>query len=174
MNKLRRYALYFAAWSLLLSMVGVAGEDKPQPPGAPSGNAFSRIIRGNYETPAVTGFDLRGDATLDAMIRDGKLPLSAEDAVRLALENNVDINVERYNPYFSLYGIQQGKAVLNPSVLFSTNVNRTVTPAASALQGAPTVFNISTLYTLAVHKPFEPSLDVDVNFNTARARTNSI
>jgi outer membrane protein len=155
-------------------MIGVAREDKQQPPGAPPGNAFSRIIRGNYETPAVTGFDLRGDATLDAMIRDGKLPLSAEDAIRLALENNVDINVERYNPYFSLWGIQQGKAVLNPSVLFSTSVNRSVTPAASALQGAPTAFNLGTLYNLAVHKPFEPGLDVDVNFNTTRARTNSI
>jgi outer membrane protein TolC len=155
-------------------MIGLAGEDKPQAPGSAPGSAFDRIIRGNYVPPAVTSFDLRGDATLDALIKDGKLSLSAEDAIRLALENNTDINVERFNPYFTLWGIQQGKAVLNPSVLFSTNINRNVVPAASALQGAPTVFNITTLYNLTVHKPFEPGLDVDVNFNTSRNRTNSI
>ncbi len=170
----RRYALHLAVWSFLLSVTGMAGEDKPRQAGPSPGNVFSRILRGNYELPSVTGFDLHTDETLDAMIKDGQLQLSAEDAIRLALENNIDINVERYNPYFTLWGIQQGKAVLNPSVLFNTNINRAVTPAASALQGASTAFNVNTLYNLTVHKPFEPGLDVDVNFTTTRARTNNI
>src|SRR5512136_111281 len=67
------------------------------------GGTFSRIFSTNYAQPSVWGFDNRGEAKLDSMIRDGKLELSQEDAIRLALENNVDINVERYAPYFSLW-----------------------------------------------------------------------
>jgi len=171
--KYHRYALQLAAWCLLVSAIGIAGEDKPRQAGPSPGNVLGRIFRSSYEVPPVAGFDLRGDEALDAMIKDGNLQLSAEDAIRLALENNVDIAVERYSPYFSLWGIQQSKGVLNPSILFNTSLNRSVTPAASALQGASTVFNLNTLYNLTFHKPFEPGLDVDVNFNTARARTNS-
>jgi len=174
MHKVRRYALHIAACCFLLSTTGWAGEDKPHQAAPPQGNALSRIFRGNYEVPSVTGFDLNGEATLDAMIKDGKLLLSAEDALRLALENNIDINVERYNPYFSLWGIQQSKAVLNPYVLFNTSLNRVVNPTASALQGAPTTFNINNLYNVTVHKPFEQGLDMDVNFNVTRYRTNNV
>ncbi len=163
-----------AWWALILSAGFGRGEDKPRQAGPAPGNVFSRIFRSSYEPPDVTGFEVHGDESLDALIKDGQLQLSAEDAVRLALQNNVDITVERYNPYFSLWGIQSGKAVLNPYILFSTTVNRSVTPAGSALQGAPTVFNISNLYNVTFHKPFEPGLDVDVNFNTSRVRTNSI
>jgi len=172
-HRSHRHVLQVIAWILLLSVAGSNGEDKSHQAGPAPGNVFSRIFRGSYETPVVTGFELQGDGSLDAMIKDGQLQLSAEDALRLALQNNTDIAVERYNPYFSLWGIQQGKAVLNPSILFSTNLNRTVTPATSPLQGAATVFNLATLYNVTVHKPFEPGLDVDVTFTTARARTNS-
>ncbi len=171
---LNRNFLRLAASLLLFSAAALGGEDQPRQAGPAPGNVFSRIFRGSYEPPSVTGFEVHGDEALDAMIKDGHLRLGVEDAVRLALQNNLDITVERYNPYFSLWGIQQGKAVLNPSVLFSSNLNRSVTPAASALQGAPTVFSLNTQYDLTVHKPFEPGLDVDVSFTAARLRTNSI
>lgn len=174
MQNKRGMVIHLAAWCLLLPAAIAAGEDKPKQVEPPRGNIFSRIVRGDYETPAVSGFAARGDETLDGMIKDGNLPLSAEDAIRLALENNGEINVERYNPYFSLWGIQQGKGVLNPSLQFNTNINRIVTPAGSALQGASTLLNLTTLYNLAVHKPFEPGLDVDVNLSTLRSRSNSI
>ncbi len=163
---------HLVACILLLPVAVSWGQERQA--GAAPGNVFSRVLRGSYQPPAVTGFQAQGDESLDAMIRDGQLQLTAEDAVRLALENNLDITVDRYDPYFSLWGIQAGKAVLNPYILLTTNVNRSVTPAGSPLQGAPTLFNITNFYSLTVHKPFEPGLDVDINFNTARARTNSI
>ncbi len=155
-------------------VAAAAGQEKTPQAGPAPGNVFSRILRGSYEPPSVTGFEVHGDDSLDALVKDGQLQLSAEDAIRLALQNNLDITVNRYDPYFSLWGIQGSRSVLNPYILLSSNVNRSVTPAASALQGAPTVFNIANLYNVTVHKPFEPGLDVDVNFNTSRVRTNSI
>ena len=174
MSTFRRNTLHVAAWSLLLSVIGIAGEDKaPLPPPA-QGNAISRTLHGNFQQPVVTEYDLRGDSSLDALVRDGKLPLSVDDAIRLALENNVDINVERYNPYFTVWGIQGSKAVLNPSLQINSSLNRAVNPTQSALQGAPTTFNINNFYNIDFRKPFEFGMDLDVNYNVTRYRTNNV
>ena len=52
---------------------------------------------GPYRRPTVPPlFD--GDATrLSGLIRDGKLYLTLQDAIALALENNLDVETERYN-----------------------------------------------------------------------------
>jgi len=127
--------------ALLLIACGSAAlkaqQDPAYQPGAAPGNALERLFRNNYAQPAVRAFDTRGEETLDGMIRDGKLRITAEDAVRLALENNVDINVERYNPYLSLWGVEQGKAVLNPSLAFTTSLNRNTTPRPARWWGFP-------------------------------------
>jgi outer membrane protein TolC len=141
--------------------------DKPQ------GGPFSRIFKSNYLQPPVATIRLRGEDSLNSMIRDGKLNLTDEDALRVALENNVDINVLRYNPYFSLWGIEGGRAVMNPSLQFNSNLNRLVTPSSSALQGGTTLLSLNNLYGVNVHKPFERGLDLDLNINSTRARTNS-
>ncbi|GAC1618087.1 MAG: hypothetical protein PVS2B2_08890 [Candidatus Acidiferrum sp.] len=43
------------------------------------------------------------------MIHDGKLELSLQDAVELALENNLDIAVQRYNPWLADLNILKAK-----------------------------------------------------------------
>ena len=131
------------------------------------------VFYGSYTSPRIRSLESRSEQSLDSLIKDGKLRLTDADAVRLALENNVDINVERYNPYFGIWGIDKGKGVLNPSILFSSNVNRLVTPSSSVLQGGVTLLNLSTGYDLGIHKPFEPGMDVDIEFKTNRARSSS-
>ncbi len=169
-----RNANLMCLWFVLTAVAGVTQENSVNQGGGPApGNQLHRIISGNYTQPAVREFALRGEDSLDALVKDGKLSLSVEDAVRLALENNVDINVERYNPYFTMWGIDRGRAVLNPSLLFSTNVNRIVTPTTSALQGGTTVLNLTSTYNLTYHKPYETGLDLDVAFDTLRNRTSS-
>ncbi len=46
----------------------------------------------------------------DQLIHDGKLEISLQDAVELALENNLDIAVQRYNPWFADAGILKANA----------------------------------------------------------------
>lgn len=159
-------------WCLLLALP-VSAQEKEYPHLVPQGGTLTRILKSNYETPEVRTIEVRGESELDSMIRDGKLEISEEDAIRLALANNVDINVLRYTPYFQLWGIEGGKAVLNPTLQFNPNINRNVTPSSSALQGNAGVLNLTNLYSMNVHKPFEPGLDFDFNFSATRARTNS-
>jgi len=138
-----------------------------------SGGILQRILFNHYQSPSVLSFDLSAAESLDSMIVDGRMRLTEEDAVRLALENNVDINVERFNPYFSLWGVERGRAVLDPSLQFNVNLDRLKTPTSSALQGGETLLNLNTLYDLSFRKPFEPGLDLELTFNTRRARTSS-
>ncbi len=169
-----RAAGLLALWSAMTWVAAMAQESPTSKGGGPApGNALHRVTSGNYSQPSVKGIDLRGDDSLDAMIKDGKLSLYVEDAVRLALENNVDINVERYNPYFTMWEIDRSRAILNPYLLFNTNVNRLVTPTTTALAGGETLLNLNTSYSATYHKPFEPGLDLDIEFSTLRNRTSS-
>ena len=48
---------------------------------------------------------LTNSPRIDQLVHDGKLELSLQEAVELALENNMDIVVQRYNPWFADTGI---------------------------------------------------------------------
>jgi outer membrane protein TolC len=50
-----------------------------------------------YSADQVPHLDLANSPLLGQLIRDGKLYLSLEDAIRLALENNLDLAIARYN-----------------------------------------------------------------------------
>ena len=52
-----------------------------------------------------------------------ELQLSADEAVKLALENNLAVRAEKLGPQIGTYGVAQARAVYNPS-LFSTSTKR--------------------------------------------------
>ena len=51
-----------------------------------------------YKAPQVPPVNLANTSRFDSLIRAGNLYLSAQDVVALALENNIDIEVQRYGP----------------------------------------------------------------------------
>jgi outer membrane protein len=62
---------------------------KPRP-------AFPHFLQ-PYRTQEVAQPNLGNSPRIDSMMRDGKIYLSIDDAVALALENNLDIDIARYN-----------------------------------------------------------------------------
>jgi outer membrane protein len=56
---------------------------------------YSNITR-PYEPKYVPPANITSTTRLSSLLRDGKLYLSLQDAIALALENNIDIEVERY------------------------------------------------------------------------------
>lgn len=60
----------------------------------------SRGVRGTrkYNPPGVAPIDLSNSNRLEQLLRAGNLYLSLQDAVALALENNLDIAISRYGP----------------------------------------------------------------------------
>jgi outer membrane protein len=71
--------------------------DKPQVPTA-SGSGWYNSLTRPYRQPVIGPINLRDSNRLDSLLRAGKLYLSLQDAIALALENNLDIDLSRYGP----------------------------------------------------------------------------
>ena len=63
-----------------------------------------------YKPITVDPVGLTNSPRIDQMIQDGKLNLSLQDAVELALQNNLDIIVQRYNPWLADTSILKAEA----------------------------------------------------------------
>lgn len=64
-------------------------------------NAHVFDLFATYRSPHVPDFVLNSPRGLDSMVRDGKLYLTLHDAIALAIENNLDVEVSRYNLLFA-------------------------------------------------------------------------
>ncbi|MBV8070342.1 MAG: TolC family protein, partial [Acidobacteriaceae bacterium] len=51
-----------------------------------------------YQAPTVPDININNSDRLEKLIRGGNLYLSAQDVIALALENNLDIEIQRYGP----------------------------------------------------------------------------
>ncbi|MGB8261701.1 MAG: TolC family protein, partial [Terracidiphilus sp.] len=110
-KKLVQSAKAAAAILLLQSNLALAVEPPqgaPQPAAAvarpaPKAVPFNDLLRPSrnpfdtYRGRAVAPPSLDNSPRLDTLVRDGKLYLSLQDAIDLALENNLDLVIARYN-----------------------------------------------------------------------------
>ena len=65
-------------------------------------NAAAKLMRPfHLERRVVTPANLTNSPRLESLVRAGNLYLSAQDVIALALENNVDIAIQRYGPYLA-------------------------------------------------------------------------
>ena len=91
---------------------------------------------GPYMASRVDQPKLSNSQQLVQMIQDGKISLSLQDCIALALENNLDIEIQRYNPWIAetnvlrAEGGGQGFALGNlPALTFDPTVTATSTIA---------------------------------------------
>ena len=87
-----------------VASLGLAKHDFTRSP-----RAFPALFQ-PYRTISIDPPELINSPRLDQLIRDGKLQLSLQDAVELALENNLDIAVQRYYPWIADASILKTKA----------------------------------------------------------------
>ena len=67
-----------------------------------------------YSPMRVPQAQLGNSGRVDKVLREGKLMLSLSDAIALALENNLDISIQRYNPKIADLDILRTKAGASP------------------------------------------------------------
>src|SRR5882762_4295103 len=130
------YARQLLAAILAVTLVGgpispAFGQEAPQTPqAAPAktatpivpvalGSAKHNYTRGPkffpnllapYSPISIAAPGLTNSPRIDQLIHDGKLELSMQEAVELALENSMDIVVQRYNPWFADTSILKANA----------------------------------------------------------------
>src|SRR5579862_4939272 len=60
-----------------------------------------------YQPPQIPAIRLANSGRLANLVRAGMLYLTVQDAIALALENNIDIEVARYNPILSVWQLER-------------------------------------------------------------------
>jgi len=63
-----------------------------------------------FDIPEVPEVNLTNSNRLEELLRDGNLYLSLDDAIALAIENNLDIEVARYNPLVAQTDVLRAKS----------------------------------------------------------------
>ena len=104
---MRRYDKPLAivlAWTCLGSqlMAQAPAQVVQRPPGP--------IFIRSYEPTSLPPVQLTNTPRLRALIRGGKLYLTLQDAIALAIENNLDLEVDRYGPLTAYWTLKRQKA----------------------------------------------------------------
>jgi outer membrane protein TolC len=63
-----------------------------------------------YLPPEIPPVRLQNSGRFGSLIRAGMLYLTVQDAIALALENNIDIEVARYNPILAVWQLERSRA----------------------------------------------------------------
>jgi len=100
----KRLLRRFAASACLASMC------LAQDPGLQIERPHAPIPLRSYMAPVIPPVRLRNSARLHSLIRAGHLYLTLQDALALAIENNLSLEVDRYGPLLAQSQLERGKA----------------------------------------------------------------
>lgn len=174
----------------------------PQPP-APSpkrtlslapdysyGSSWFPHITAPYTPLSVPEPVLTNSPRINQLIQDSKLMLSLEDAISLALENNMDIAVQRYTPWLdetnllrSLSGIN-GRLVFDPTLTAQGFIAQSSQPvnnpflagvgsfARGAIPVAPSLIAHNGQGNFTYTQGFSPGTQLQVTFTNSRSSIN--
>jgi outer membrane protein TolC len=85
-----------------------------------------------YRPRSVPPINLSNSPRLEALVRAGNLYLSSQDVVALAIENNIDVEVQRYGPLLAKEVLKRAQA---GGLLRSVGVGVAPGPVSVSLQG---------------------------------------
>lgn len=111
-----------------------------------------------YEGPLVAPVNVSNSPRLEALVRGGKLYLSLQDAVAAALENNIDVEVQRYTPRLAEIDVARAKAGAFIRG-FSTSLNPGYAGATGTGLPATTVGSVNGTTIIQNIGPLLPNLD---------------
>jgi len=104
---------------------------------------------------------------------DGKLLLTEQEAVAMALANNLDINVSRHEKLSSLWDIALQKASYDPVGSFKYDWHKTTKASSSLLEGGDKLTDTLGTYTINYTQPFRSGTNLDVTFTGVRNATSN-
>jgi outer membrane protein len=105
--------------------------------------------------------------------RTGQLPLTMGDLINLMLQNNLDINVNRYSPLSSQYVIATMYRPFEPTMHIQASVGRSTNPATTILAGAANPSTLSGSYNIGFAQTLTTGSIVGVDATMSRSSSNS-
>jgi outer membrane protein len=134
--------------SHLETLLGIGGRQKPAGP-----------------LPAAQG--------LQDHTANGKLVLSLEDSIRLALSNNTDIQLDRSQIEFAENNVRRTYGPFDPLLTSSFSDQRTKSPTSTQLQGASVLGTLNQTTQIGYSQNFMTGTNFQTSFNANKFSTNS-
>jgi outer membrane protein len=103
----------------------------------------------------------------------GKLVLSLDDSIRLALANNTDVRIDHSQIDFALDNLHRAHSPFDPLATSSFADSRTKTPTIAQTQGATVLNTLSQITTFGYAQTFQTGTNLQTLFNTSKLSTNS-
>jgi outer membrane protein TolC len=103
----------------------------------------------------------------------GTLPLSLDEAVARALENNVDIAVERYNPEQSAQDVIAAEGYYDPFLFANLSKTSTDTKGTNFFSGGDVVNTKTGLWNFGLGIPVKTGAEFSLAFNNNKRDTNN-
>jgi len=104
---------------------------------------------------------------------NGKLVLSLDDAIRLALSNNTDIHLDRSQIEFAENNLGRVHAPFDPSLTSSFADQRAKSPTSTQLQGASILNTLNQTTQIGYSQTFLTGTNFQTSFNANKFSTNS-
>jgi outer membrane protein len=130
------------------------------------GTAARAALEVSTEIPAL-------DATTGLSVVDGKVELSLEDAIAVALHRNLGLVVQRYNEAESRFNLTQSMGIYDLLGTAEVNAYSETSPSASNLDGADVVTNQGQTWNFGLSQLVSSGGTVALDFNNARSESNS-
>lgn len=106
-------------------------------------------------------------------VLDGKLILSLDDTIRLALANNTDIKLGHTPIDFAVDALKRTHQPFDPLFTSSFNDQRATSASSTQLQGARVVNTLSQITQFNYGQTFETGTSFQTSFNANKLSTNS-
>ncbi|HEY1339527.1 MAG TPA: TolC family protein [Bryobacteraceae bacterium] len=146
MIQMQRPLALLGVYLLLASSAGFAADPPANPPSPPKQgdppqqvdtqpHGFLDSLTSNYRGKPVPPPNLANSNRLDELMRAGNIYLSLQDAIALALENNLDIEIQRYVPRLADASVQLAEA---GGFARGVSTNVTAGPSSSSVSSAGT------------------------------------
>ena len=103
---------------------------------------------------------------------NGKLVLSLDDSIRLALSNNTNIRLDRSQMEFAQNNIHRAHGPFDPLVTSSFADNRTKSPTITQNQGTPIPNTLAQTTALGYAQTFQTGTNFQTSFNASKLSTN--
>jgi len=108
MKTLRTCVAVLCSLMMVLPPVAAQQTTTYSPGSEPRG--FVERITQPYKPKEIAPINLANSHRLESLLRAGKLYLSLQDAIALAIENNLDVELQRYGPQISQAGLLRAQA----------------------------------------------------------------
>jgi outer membrane protein len=166
---MKRMHRWFYIFLLVGAGTGPVGAQEKTPrsqTSVPTTNiAAQRLEMAETRLPSPQGFQEH--------VVEGKLTLSLNDAIRLALANNTNIRLEHTQIEMAGFALINSKSPFDPAFASSFNAFRFLTPQYTQLGGAPTLSQLTQTTQMGITQTLETGTDYQVSFNANKFSSNS-